>query len=115
MSIFLTAGASLRSALQARPTDRPLTSDAESRSMTSSLTITRFAGHAASVNSWVITNATHAFVIDALRSESEAAELAETIRATGKTLHGVLVTHGHPDHYIRPQGPQAAVPGGAHP
>ncbi len=68
--------------------------------MTSPFTITRFAGRTASVNSWIVTNATHALVIDALRSESEATELAETIKATGKTLWGVLVTHGHPDHYI---------------
>lgn len=68
--------------------------------MSSRLTITRFAGRTASVNSWIVTNTTHALVIDALRSESEAVELAETVKATGKTLWGVLVTHGHPDHYI---------------
>jgi len=68
--------------------------------MNSPLTITRFAGRTASVNSWIISNATNAIVIDALRSESEAAELAETVKATGKRLWGVLVTHGHPDHYI---------------
>jgi glyoxylase-like metal-dependent hydrolase (beta-lactamase superfamily II) len=68
--------------------------------MSSRLTITRFAGRTASVNSWIVTNTTHALVIDALRSESEAVELAETIKATGKALWGVLVTHGHPDHYI---------------
>jgi glyoxylase-like metal-dependent hydrolase (beta-lactamase superfamily II) len=70
------------------------------RSMTSPFTIARFAGRTASVNSWIVTNAMHALVIDALRSESEAAELADTVKATGKTLWGVLVTRGHPDHYI---------------
>ncbi|HLZ66702.1 MAG TPA: MBL fold metallo-hydrolase [Aliidongia sp.] len=68
--------------------------------MPAPLTITRFAGRAASVNAWILSNATHILVIDALRSENEAAELAETIKATGKALWGVLVTHGHPDHYI---------------
>jgi glyoxylase-like metal-dependent hydrolase (beta-lactamase superfamily II) len=68
--------------------------------MTSPFTITRFAGRAASVNSWIVANATHVLAIDALRSESEAADLAEAIRATGKTFWGVLVTHGHADHYI---------------
>jgi glyoxylase-like metal-dependent hydrolase (beta-lactamase superfamily II) len=70
------------------------------RSMTSPFTIARFAGRTASVNSWIVTTATHTLVIDALRSESEAADLADTVKATGKTLWGVLVTHGHPDHYI---------------
>src|SRR5271156_5591249 len=69
-------------------------------SMTSPLTVTRFAGRAASVNAWIIANATHAVLIDALRSESEAAELADQIQETGKTLCAVFVTHGHPDHYI---------------
>jgi len=69
-------------------------------SMTSPLTVTRFAGRAASVNAWIIANATHVVLIDALRSESEAAELADLIRQTGKTLSAVFVTHGHPDHYI---------------
>src|SRR5271170_7537272 len=76
------------------------TPDGKDGTMNSPLTITRFAGRTASVNSWIVANATQAFVIDALRSESEAAELAETVKATGKTLWGVLVTHGHPDHYI---------------
>jgi glyoxylase-like metal-dependent hydrolase (beta-lactamase superfamily II) len=68
--------------------------------MTSPFTITRFAGRTASVNAWIVSNATHVLVIDALRSESEAAELADAVKATGKTFWGVLVTHGHPDHYI---------------
>jgi glyoxylase-like metal-dependent hydrolase (beta-lactamase superfamily II) len=68
--------------------------------MASPLTVTRFAGRAASVNAWIIANATHAVLIDALRSESEAAELADQIQETGKTLCAVFVTHGHPDHYI---------------
>jgi glyoxylase-like metal-dependent hydrolase (beta-lactamase superfamily II) len=100
MSIFLTISASLRSALEVRRSDRLTGKTQKDRSMTSPFTITRFAGRAASVNSWIVSNRTHVVVIDALRSESEAAELAETIKATGKTLYAALVTHGHADHYI---------------
>jgi glyoxylase-like metal-dependent hydrolase (beta-lactamase superfamily II) len=64
------------------------------------LNIRRFAGRSASVNAWLVSNRTHIFLIDALRDEKEAAELADLIAATGKELHAVLVTHGHPDHYI---------------
>jgi glyoxylase-like metal-dependent hydrolase (beta-lactamase superfamily II) len=64
------------------------------------LNIRRFAGRTASVNAWLVSNRTHNFLIDALRDEKEAAELADLIAATGKELYAVLVTHGHPDHYI---------------
>lgn len=63
------------------------------------LSIERFAGHVASVNAWIISNATHSLLIDALCCENEANQLADQISASGKTLHGVLVTHGHADHY----------------
>jgi glyoxylase-like metal-dependent hydrolase (beta-lactamase superfamily II) len=68
--------------------------------MSHTLTVTRFAGTQASVNAWIVENETHVLVIDALRSEAEAADLAEAVAARGKTLHAVFVTHGHPDHYI---------------
>lgn len=71
-----------------------------SETMKSPINITRFAGREASVNAWIVSNASHSLLIDALRSESEAEELAGVIAATGKTLWAILVTHGHPDHYI---------------
>jgi glyoxylase-like metal-dependent hydrolase (beta-lactamase superfamily II) len=52
------------------------------------------------VNAWIVANGSHALLIDTLRSEQEAAELAEVIAALGKTLWTIIVTHGHPDHYI---------------
>jgi glyoxylase-like metal-dependent hydrolase (beta-lactamase superfamily II) len=64
------------------------------------LSVTRFEGQMASVNSWIITNSTHAFIIDALRDEAEAQKLADAVAATGKTPYAVFVTHGHADHYI---------------
>lgn len=68
--------------------------------MSNDITVTRFAGRTASVNAWLVANRTHAVLIDALRDEREAAELADTIESTGRTLHAIVVTHGHPDHYI---------------
>jgi glyoxylase-like metal-dependent hydrolase (beta-lactamase superfamily II) len=59
-----------------------------------------FEGREATVNAYLVMNEQAAIVIDALRNREEAAELAERIRATGRALQAVLVTHGHPDHYI---------------
>ena len=50
------------------------------------LTVTRFAGRKASVNAWIVANASHALLIDTLRSEQEAAELAEIVAALDRTL-----------------------------
>lgn len=68
--------------------------------MIPNLTVTRFAGRQASVNAWIVANDSHALLIDTLRSEQEAAELADVIAASGKRLWAIFVTHGHPDHYI---------------
>lgn len=68
--------------------------------MKPTLTVTRFAGRQASVNAWIVANGSHALLIDTLRSEQEAAELADVIAASGKRLWAIVVTHGHPDHYI---------------
>jgi glyoxylase-like metal-dependent hydrolase (beta-lactamase superfamily II) len=59
-----------------------------------------FEGREATVNAYLVMNDQAAIVIDALRNREEAAELAERIRGTGRALQAVLVTHGHPDHYI---------------
>lgn len=63
------------------------------------LRVERFAGRVATVNAWILSNATHALVIDALRCESEAGDLASRIESSRRELWGVLVTHGHADHY----------------
>lgn len=68
--------------------------------MSQLLVITRFAGTQASVNSWIVENDSHVLIIDALRSEVEAAMLADAVATRDKTVFAVFVTHGHPDHYI---------------
>ncbi|MFE0508399.1 MBL fold metallo-hydrolase [Streptomyces sp. NPDC058964] len=65
-----------------------------------SVTVNRFAAPTASVNSWLVTDDTSLIVVDVLRSSAEAAELADEVTASGKQLLAVVVTHGHPDHYI---------------
>jgi glyoxylase-like metal-dependent hydrolase (beta-lactamase superfamily II) len=66
----------------------------------SKLEIQVFAGREATVNAYIVRNATHALVVDALRNRTEAAELAAQLRRDGRRLQAVFVTHGHPDHYI---------------
>jgi glyoxylase-like metal-dependent hydrolase (beta-lactamase superfamily II) len=74
------------------------------------LQIERFAGREANVNAYIIHNASHAVVVDSLRNREEAAELAAAIRASGRTLQAIFVTHGHPDHYIGSRTLKEAFP-----
>ena len=62
--------------------------------------IERWAGREASVNSWLIHDETSTVVVDVLRNSSEAEELADHLDAGGRRVAAVLVTHGHPDHFI---------------
>jgi glyoxylase-like metal-dependent hydrolase (beta-lactamase superfamily II) len=66
----------------------------------SELQIERFAGREANVNAYLALNATHALVVDTLRNREEAAELCKHIRDSHRTLQAIVITHGHPDHYI---------------
>jgi glyoxylase-like metal-dependent hydrolase (beta-lactamase superfamily II) len=59
-----------------------------------------FRGTAADVNSYMLIDDKEVFLIDALRSVPDAVNLAKYIEATGKPLGHVLITHGHPDHYM---------------
>lgn len=62
--------------------------------------VERFAGVEADVNAYIVSSGSRAIVIDALRNRQEAARLAQRIQERGLSLESVLVTHGHPDHYI---------------
>lgn len=52
----------------------------------------------ASVNTWVIETAEGLVAIDGQRSLSAGREVAQVLRALGKPLLAVLLTHPHPDH-----------------
>jgi glyoxylase-like metal-dependent hydrolase (beta-lactamase superfamily II) len=66
----------------------------------SKLQVLTFAGKEANVNAYILMNDSHAIIIDSLRNREEAAELAELVTSTGKIPYAILITHGHPDHYI---------------
>ena len=53
---------------------------------------------AGSVNSYWLTAPAGVVVIDAQRTPSAAEKLARQIKATGKTVMGIIITHPHPDH-----------------
>jgi glyoxylase-like metal-dependent hydrolase (beta-lactamase superfamily II) len=68
--------------------------------METSLKVTVFKGQTATVNSYIFSNGTSQIVMDVLRSSKEAQELAQQIKANHLPLTHILITHGHPDHYL---------------
>jgi len=64
------------------------------------LEIERWAGAEASVNSWLIHDGESTLVVDVLRNSAEATALADHLERSGRRVSAVLVTHGHPDHFI---------------
>jgi hypothetical protein len=64
------------------------------------INIERYAGKEASVNSYLLSDARSVIVVDLLRNSREAEALADHVVASGKTLQSIVVTHGHPDHYM---------------
>jgi glyoxylase-like metal-dependent hydrolase (beta-lactamase superfamily II) len=54
----------------------------------------------ASVNSYLLLGAKDAMLIDAQLVNSEAENLAKSIRASGHELTMIYITHGHPDHFL---------------
>ena len=59
-----------------------------------------FKGKEASVNSYLFYNDTSIIVMDVLRNSEEARELVNAIKVKNLPLTHILVSHGHPDHYI---------------
>ena len=68
--------------------------------MSNNLTVEVFKGKEASVNSYVFSNDQSIMVMDVLRSTEDAKGLAAFIKAKELPLTHILITHGHPDHYI---------------
>jgi len=59
-----------------------------------------YKGTEANVNSFILSDTKNIIVVDLLRSSKEAEMLADHIENSGKNLHAIFITHGHPDHYI---------------
>jgi glyoxylase-like metal-dependent hydrolase (beta-lactamase superfamily II) len=51
------------------------------------------------VNAYVIESPTEVVVVDATLAVPDGRALGERVRALGKPLAGVVITHAHPDHY----------------
>ncbi|MEO1013307.1 MAG: MBL fold metallo-hydrolase [Bacteroidota bacterium] len=68
--------------------------------MEKTLTVDVFKGKEASVNSYLFSNGKSLMVMDVLRSTEDAKELAAFIKTKALPLTHILITHGHPDHYI---------------
>jgi glyoxylase-like metal-dependent hydrolase (beta-lactamase superfamily II) len=52
------------------------------------------------VNSHLIYGEREALLVDAQFTRSEARKVVEMVRATGRELKTIFITHGHPDHYL---------------
>lgn len=72
----------------------------EAKMRQSKLEVEVFKGKEASVNSYVFNNGKSIIVMDVLRSSQNASELALFIESKKLPLTHILITHGHPDHYI---------------
>jgi glyoxylase-like metal-dependent hydrolase (beta-lactamase superfamily II) len=66
---------------------------------------------ALSNNAVLISGQSDAILIDTCLVLSDAARLVEMIRASGKALKAVYITHAHPDHYFANGIVQEAFPG----
>ena len=62
------------------------------------------------VTSTLVSGEHDALLVDAQFVDSDARRLVETIRATGKHLSAIYITHAHPDHYFGLAVVHAAFP-----
>ncbi|MEI9934900.1 MAG: MBL fold metallo-hydrolase [Ferruginibacter sp.] len=68
--------------------------------MATNITLDVYNGIEASVNAYLFTDNKSAILVDCLRNSEEAKSLADFIKSKNKSLTHILITHGHPDHYI---------------
>ena len=52
------------------------------------------------MNAFVLADPKGTFIIDCTRNSNEAKKAADLARSKGKTPKLMLITHGHPDHYM---------------
>jgi glyoxylase-like metal-dependent hydrolase (beta-lactamase superfamily II) len=59
-----------------------------------------YQGIEASVNAYVFSDSKGMILVDCLRNSEEAKKLADILYNQNKPLSHILITHGHPDHYL---------------
>jgi glyoxylase-like metal-dependent hydrolase (beta-lactamase superfamily II) len=57
-------------------------------------------GVEATVNAYIFSDNKDIILVDCLRNSEEAGQLAAVIKKQNKPLSHILITHGHPDHYL---------------
>ena len=68
--------------------------------MTNNIQLDIYHGHEASVNAYIFSDNQSIILVDCLRNSIEAKFLADIIKKQNKPLTHILITHGHPDHYL---------------
>ena len=69
---------------------------------TASLSVQPFTSSEAGAwsNSYLISGSSEAILFDVFMLHSEAAQLADMVSKSGKTLKTVIISHAHPDHFM---------------
>ena len=68
--------------------------------MASNIKLDVYHGIEASVNAYIFSDNQSMILVDCLRNSAEAKDLANFIKEKNKPLTHILITHGHPDHYL---------------
>lgn len=76
-----------------------LSSGAEARAQRK-ITVSPFAAKEANVNAYVLSDDQGTLIVDATRTRKDAKELADLARSKGVPVKMILITHGHPDHFV---------------
>ena len=68
--------------------------------MANNIQLDVYNGIEASVNAYIFSDSQSIILVDCLRNSKEAKNLAGFIKNQNKPLTHILITHGHPDHYL---------------
>src|ERR1044071_7334815 len=68
--------------------------------MASTIQLDVYHGIEATVNAFIFFDNRSMILVDCLRNSGEAKILADVIKKHNKPLTHILITHGHPDHYL---------------
>jgi glyoxylase-like metal-dependent hydrolase (beta-lactamase superfamily II) len=68
--------------------------------MTHNIQLDVYHGIEASVNAYLFSDNQSIILVDCLRNSEEAKSLSDIIKKHNKPLTHILITHGHPDHYL---------------